>query len=492
MLTEVDATASPSERQGDNHELTGNEPPFQHGISLPPPEVGEKKRSKKNSKSRHRQQLIDEAPIEVSSTTSTTGFLEVQVLGASTADDFPKETGRDVHHDLVEVEQNHDTHDHDLMQNGHTQRNISPHDQLQDDLDVRMLEPSYHAEESSATLAHGSQDVGDKHQTASPVADHQNAAQCYDVPPCNEGGGNGQPTNRWRSPEVPTRVQKKKQKSRKTTPGMQRQSDGSINWDLRDYADLLVFKANEREQARQAALTSELEALRMELQQTSESKAALQDSLDDVSTQKQNLAATTSQQQEKINKYEGKFKNLKTFVDGVGKDLHALRKDANTLRQRGDDIMIEAEKLERNQVAARDDVRDRIEECSNIKKQAFDLAREKDEELIRTTLHRDQLQRNLSETVGLLSEQRDRCAKLETQLQESGKQLIQSLKTNHGAMLDKLHLIHAAVEDEEGKKDTSKMIEQLRSAAEAIRSPTDSTVQDLGTVKNLVESLDVR
>jgi hypothetical protein len=167
-----------------------------------------------------------------------------------------------------------------------------------------------------------------------------------------------------------------------------------------------------------------------------------------------------------------------------------MRKDANTLRRMSDEIVAEVAKgriIRQSDISI--EMNGHIENCQKIKREAVNLARERDEELHRAILHRDQLQQQLSDTAGLLSEQRDRCTRLERQLQESEDRVIEGLKvnqTNHNTVLDKLHLIHTAVEQSKG--DAVKMIEQLRLAAEATGSPKDS--QDIAGVKAHIRALD--
>jgi chromosome segregation ATPase len=284
-------------------------------------------------------------------------------------------------------------------------------------------------------------------------------------------------------------LQKQKAKSsRRTAPASQAQGTNANNWRLSDYAKLFQLKAEECE----AAFASEREALERSIQQALEARAATQSELNSILHEKQQLTATINEQQSKVAVYEAKIKTFKTFVDGVGKDLDSLRKDANALRRRNDDIVAEVESQGARNFAAYEEMDERIKNCKKIKDDALELVRGKDGELHRILLHRDQLQRELDNTVGVLSEERDRCVKLESQLEESEKKLFNLVKSSHDSTLDKLNLIHAAVEDEQSKKDTAEMIEQLRSATQAGGAPQESTMQDIAGIKALIEALDQR
>ena len=456
--------------------------------------ANERKRKKKKQKIQSRQRLIDEAPNEVAVDTAMAGPLDApdDVAGAD------NDHGVDGQPAVLGIDQLHEGHGATRRQ--HSNRESSPHEQLQGDLDMAAQDQQNRFNECSTILVHGSQDNADELRAASPVVDNQGIVEQQNVLPDDQADVEGQQTARASGQAASMRVQKKKSKSaRKTTSARRTQSAGLEEWKVSDYGRLFLQKVDEYEeleQAREAAFASEREAMQMELQQSIELKTAMQSNLNGVLAESEQLTITIDQQKRKIITYENKFQSFKKFVDGVGKDIDAMRKDSNTLRRRSDDIIAEVAEVEgrmTRQSAKFDEVNGHINDCQKIKREAVKLAREKDEELHRTVLHRDQLQQQLGDTAGVLSEQRDRCAKLERQLQESEKKFIDSLEVNqknHNAMLDQLHLIHAAVEDEQSKGGTTKMIEQLRSAAEAIGSPANSAIQDVAGVKALVEALD--
>jgi hypothetical protein len=344
--------------------------------------------------------------------------------------------------------------------------------------------------ESSATLDYGSQDNAGEHSL---IVDNQGLPEWQSALSDHEADHHAQQTNAF--PQAgPIRVQKRKSKpSRKTTYATQARPAGSNEWKVADYGNLFVLKVQEYERAqqiREAAFASEREALQAELQHLVEARTIIKSNLDNVLLENGQLTTTIGQQKQKIATYESKFQSFKKFVDGVGKDIDTMRKDANTLRRMSDEIVAEVAKgriIRQSDISI--EMNGHIENCQKIKREAVNLARERDEELHRAILHRDQLQQQLSDTVGLLSEQRDRCTRLERQLQESEDRLIEGLKvnqTNHNTVLDKLHLIHTAVEQSKG--DAVKMIEQLRLAAEATGSPKDS--QDIADVKAHIRALD--
>ena len=446
---------------------------------------GGQKRRKKRSKAKPQPQVISQ---EV---TNTADDVEVTRDPAAEPglDGHLHDDAVSHHAETVDLEQIQNIpDDNTVMQDELQVRDGSPHVQLQSDLDAAAQPPHREVIPPSVLVTQAA--LVDDGEILPP--DHSASHESCDQPPqpqANERRWAGHTATRVASPTAPSRVQKRKPKSSRKTPSASQASTTNVNnWRITDYAKLFQIKAEECE----AEFAAEREILQQNLQQALEAGAATQIELDNILDEKQQLTTTIGEHRSKVAVYEAKIKTFKTFVDGVGRDLDSLRRDANGLRRRSDDIVAEVESQVARNFDAYEELDERIKDCKKIKNEALKLARDKDGERHHMLLHRDQLQRELDNTVGVLSEERDRCVKLESQLEECEKKLFNMVKSSHDSTLDKLHLIHAAVENEQSKKDTAEMIEQLRVVAQAGSSPQESTLQEITGIKALVEALDQR
>lgn len=493
MLIDIGDVAAQTSDQHAALIVETNEAQAGQASTLLKPEGGVWKRRKKSAKSKPHHQLLERSEARVVDRANMAGEAQPSVDMAG----YPSHPERESQPNIDSLEQTRGTQDHSVIQNEPQQPEGSPHDQLQNDLDVATdAEPAHvtvFSHPSTQTLQ-GNEDVNPQ--------PYREAAECSNaVQPSIQSQGQEQRLDRQAgisdaNPTAASKVQKRKQKmSCKSTTTSQTKPANAHNWTLADYAKLFALKVEEEKQAQDTSFFAERQALQSEIQEAIQSKTAFQSSLEDAMEQNQELSVKCNKQQEKLTSYGTKFKNLKGFVDGLGRDIDSLKKDANTLRRKSDDIIAEAEIRSTRDTRVTewwDGLYDAGQKCKNATQNALNLAQEKEKELHQITLHRDQLQRDINDTVGMLSEQRDRCAKLEIQVKNSEQQLLKTVKANQEIMLDKLHLIHAAVEDEQSKKDTAQVIDQLRSASEALGSPAEPTLQEIADVKSIVESLDQR
>ncbi|KAK4549367.1 hypothetical protein LTR36_006364 [Oleoguttula mirabilis] len=292
------------------------------------------------------------------------------------------------------------------------------------------------------------------------------------------------------------RVTKRKSKAgRRATapaPAETLHSDQSTS-DVNDYLQILAYKVQQKHQSSSTRLAVEREAMQAELQQIFDSKQSLQEELDAVEQQKISLVAVVEQQKTKVAAYEAKMNRFKTFVDGLGNDVDALKKEAGTTRRKGEQLAREGDDRKAEQTVLFEQLSTCADKSAQLKDQALRACHDAQAELQAAHLQNHYLEQQLSERVGLLAEERDRRSQLERQLataaSSSDETVVRALKSNSDAVLDKLFEIHAAIEDAEDGKQTTEMIEKALAAVQALTSQHSANADDLASAKNMIESL---
>ncbi|TKA79018.1 hypothetical protein B0A55_03164 [Friedmanniomyces simplex] len=233
-------------------------------------------------------------------------------------------------------------------------------------------------------------------------------------------------------------------------------------------------------------------ALDAELQRVTEAKQQLQADLDEVQQQKGDMSILLEQQRGKISAYEGKLNRFRTFVDGLGNDVNALKREAGVTRRKGDELIQEGEDRKAEQAALFEQISSCAEKSAQLKDQALKACQEAHFDVQAVHLRNEYLEKQLSERIGLLAEERDRRAHLERQLvtvASSDEVVRRTLKSNNDAVLDKLYEIHATLEDAGNDKIPAEMVEKTLAAIQALTSQQSSNADDLVSVKDMIESI---
>jgi chromosome segregation ATPase len=451
------------------------------------PERRERKR-KKTKKHKPQQQTPQEDTIELLDDAAAGRDIVLDTNADRSGKDSPT-----LHHSqAMDLDREQSTEDLEAMHDVRHRSEDSPHDQLQNEFEAAAEPQRQLSEGPSVATRQVFQRIEDELEVREPSPVHEVNVQ----PPQDQHESTSSAISRNSGQPTHSTVQKRKSKSsRKAAPAHQEQSAAARTWTISDYAELLKFKIEEEEQARMAAFTAELEALQFEAHSATEARTAIQSELDSVLEQKQQLTGTIQEQKAKIVNYECKFKRFKTFVDGLGKDLDSLKKDANSQRRRSDDIAQEVESQSNRNLAAYLELDERAKDCRKFKDKALKLAQDKDAELQQVLKRQDQLERDSNNAIQDFDKLRARCSDLEQQLKaarDPNDGLMRMLKSNHDALLDKLHLIHASTEDEQMISGIAEWIEKLDLASNTISSSTSSANEDISNIKTLVEALDQR
>ena len=271
-------------------------------------------------------------------------------------------------------------------------------------------------------------------------------------------------------------------------------SDQSLS-DVNDYMQILAYKVQQKQQSSSRKLAAEREAMEVEMQPILQAKQALEEELALVRQQNVTLDTTLAQQKSMVAAYDLKINRFKTFVDGLGHDVDALKKDAGVTRRKGEQLAQEGEDRKAEQVALFEQLSTCAEKSAQLKDQALKACQDAQSQLQTAHLRNNYLEEQLSERVGLLAEERDRRSQLERQMANKASRdetVVRALKRNNDAVLDKLFEIHAVVEDTESERKTTDLMETALAAVQALTSQHSANADDLVSVKGMVESLSER
>ena len=297
---------------------------------------------------------------------------------------------------------------------------------------------------------------------------------------------------------IPSRVSKRKAKVSRgatTPPASDGDHAGHSPSDINDWLQIVAYKVRQYEQSSSAKFAAEREMLHAELEEALNAKLALQDNLDTVQQQKDDLVVTIAKQKAKLAAYESKVTRFKTFVDGLGNDVDSLKREANSTRRKSEQLAQDEEGRKAERDALFEQLGICAERSAHLKDRALKTCQETQEELQKALQSGTYFEQQLSEKVGLLSEERDRRAQLERQLAsalESNQSALQTLQSNSDAMIEKLYEIHEDLKADDRHKEMYEILGKTFGIIQALNSETTSIVEGVTDVKGLVEGLGER
>lgn len=264
-------------------------------------------------------------------------------------------------------------------------------------------------------------------------------------------------------------------------------SDCSVS-DTNDYVQILSYKINQHRQSAFAKFEAKIDMLQRELQHMTATKDAMQQEFDAVQQQNNSLCVEVEQQKNKICAYESKISRFKTFVDGLGNDVDALKRDATANRRKHDRVFQQSKDQMDEQTALFGQLSACAEKAYELKTEAMKICQESQTELQIASLRIETLESQLSERLGLLAEERDRRAQLERQLTSTGsdEKILHAIKRHNDVVIDKLFEIHATVE-QAGNADT--VSEKICEAMTAIQALKSASADEIVSIKATVEDL---
>ena len=394
-------------------------------------------------------------------------------------------------------EQRQHTPTYTMIDNEHQEQPSSPHSQLQADLQdaVRPASPL-----NSALPSHSPADQ----QVEEKQRDHVMVARELETfsQPQQHGLDHREQThralNRVSDQPVSATVSKRKSRAswRATAPTpSDSEATSEASPTIHDWMQIIQYKIREEEEKASAKFATERESLQVELQQTFDAKTVLQGDLDNVLQQKDSLNETVDKQKAKIATLESNIKRFKTFVDGLGNDVDALKKEANATRRKSEQLVQEKDDRKAERDALYRQLSDCAERSTDLKDRALRACQETQSQLQTAVQRSEYMDQQLNEKVGLLAEERDRRAQLERQLASvasSDDKVLQMLKANNDVIVGKLNDVHTALQQDQSEKETLSWVEKTFAEVQALSSGTAGTMKDVSSVKELVEKLSQR
>ena len=282
-------------------------------------------------------------------------------------------------------------------------------------------------------------------------------------------------------------------KKSKMTPSVRNsgQSDQS-NSDIEDYLQVFSYKMHVKKQEAASKHAAERDALLAELQHEVEAKSTLQEELQSARADRTFLTTSVEQQKTRIKTLEHKVTRFKTFVDGLGNDMDALKKESGATRRRSERLAQESEERKAEQNALLEQLSDCAERSAQLQSSALKTCQETQSDLKMAQQQSNYLEQQLNEKVGLLAEERDRRLHQEARSVSdagSNQAVLSALKANHDALLDQLYLIRTLIEDAENDKKSSDLMEKVLAAVQALTSQQSANADDLLSMTDDMQSL---
>ena len=358
------------------------------------------------------------------------------------------------------------------------------HDGLKDDADVlEVLPPGSATDISSKTLSHAQlREPGGSPESFRPQNSDHDSHNTIE-----------RATHYVSDQSTSVRVRKRKaKKPRNAAPGLLHQAPASeLSSDVNDYVQILAYKIRQHEQHASASVAAERENHAVELQHIGDAKQVLQDELDDVVREKDNLSAAIDDQKRTIGTYGEKVNKFKRYITGLGKDFDALREEANTTRAKCEKLTDEARNYKEERKALFDQLNTCTQASAQLKEQTLETCQQSQSQLNELAHHNKYLELRLHEKVGMLTEERDRRAQLEQQLAKNGassEDMLRAITSSNSAILEKLYEVQESFQQGKENEEATDMLQKAFAAVQALSSETTVTMEDVSTVKGLVET----
>ncbi|RMY30397.1 hypothetical protein D0866_08024 [Hortaea werneckii] len=314
----------------------------------------------------------------------------------------------------------------------------------------------------------------------------QHVEQCDGDSPIPSRGGQ-QATSRKMAKRRP-----RSRKSKMTPPVRNSGQSDQSNSDIEDYLQVFGYKMHVKKQEAARKHAAERDALLAELQHEIEAKRALQEELRSARADRTFLTTSIEEQKTQIKTLEHKVSRFKTFVDGLGNDMDALRKESGTTRRRSERLIQEGEERKAEQHVLLEQLSDCAEKSAQLQSSALKVCQETQSELKMAQQQNNYLEQQLNEKVGLLAEERDRRVQQEARSVSdagSNQAVLSALKTNHDALLDQLYLIRTLFEDGEDDRKSTDLVEKVLAAVQALTSQQSANADDLLSLTGDMQSL---
>ncbi|KAI6888706.1 hypothetical protein KC360_g2603 [Hortaea werneckii] len=310
--------------------------------------------------------------------------------------------------------------------------------------------------------------------------------QCDDDPPISSRDGH-QATSRKTATRRP-RSKRSKMMPHVKNNGQNEQSAS----DIEDYLQVFGYKMHVKKQEAARKHAAEKGALLAELRHEVEAKSALQEELRTARADRTFLITSVEQQKTRVRTLEHKASRFRTFVDGLGNDMDALKKESGATRRRSERLIQEGEERKAEQHVLLEQLSDCAEKSAQLQSSALKACQETHSELKMAQQQNNYLEQQLHEKVGLLAEERDRRAQQEARSVSdagSNQAVLSALKVNQESLLEQLYLLRTLIEDDENDKRSTDLVEKVLAAVQALTSQHSANADDLLSMSGNMQTL---
>nr|POE75547.1 hypothetical protein CFP56_53659 [Quercus suber] len=253
----------------------------------------------------------------------------------------------------------------------------------------------------------------------------------------------------------------------------------SPGFTIKDYLELAAFEADQKVAELETRIRDMQIDYQNEMTGISNDKHVLRQRLVHSEDHVRMLESTIEKNVQKQKEREMTVVRMKKFVDGLGNDFDVMKKGATAMNHQIVAITKECSDREQMQLDLCRTVSHSAERTTKVRIHTLQALHEARAEIDDYRLKNQYLEQQLSERVGLLSEERDRRSLLERRLAGSSTaandELQRSLKLYHEKELDELYLVQANVDQH--RNDSTKLTERVED--------TMVFMQDLATRESL-------
>lgn len=242
-------------------------------------------------------------------------------------------------------------------------------------------------------------------------------------------------------------------------------------------------------------LSRDNEKLQDDLEQAQNEQQVLQGRIDTLQQEKVNISEVVAKQKAKISAFEVKAGKFKTYIEGLGHDLNALRRQGNDDHRTGEELADET----RINHDLLDDLTKRLcsgsEEAARIRAQALKALHDASSELRAVKARCAQLEERANTSSNLLAEEKALRSQLQSQLTSSNnakEAVLEEMKSNNASVLSKLSAIQGDLAKTESHKKVVKMLENALTAVQDLSTQQQSTTANINSVKEAVDALGER
>lgn len=285
----------------------------------------------------------------------------------------------------------------------------------------------------------------------------------------------------------PSKVSKNKRKQpQRSVPTPESQSKQEIN----DFIRILQWKVHDNEQKAHARFAAERDSLHAQFMETEEAKEVLQSELTKVHVKNRSLTAIIDTQNSRFSDYATRTKRLKKFVDGLGNDITALKKDADVFHGQSEEL-----KRLRSLASA---LQGHSEKSTQLRNEVVGPYKEALSQLELVTAEKRYLGEQLSEKAGLLAEERDRRAQLEQQLAVSTnthaeeQASLLALKNTSRELLKRMTHVQSKLDQGPGGTADTETLSAVVKIVRQLRKNSLDAVVDVAMIKESLKTLDSR